>query len=152
MENKKNIIIIHYHQQRSRRLRKTNSIQIKPPNRLSNRNSRFIIFKVREYWSGSYKTVQKTSKNKKRQKHCIPSNALFNCSASSEGEGTEEETLRVAIFALQVLLLLSHLSLVFFFFFFCRELKADRWSIYKGENVKGFRTLRAMCPYIYLLG
>lgn len=27
----------------------------------------------------------------------VPSKALLNCSASSEGEGTEEETLRVAI-------------------------------------------------------
>lgn len=41
--------------------------------------------------------------NNKRRNIKLPSKAVLNCSASSDGEGTEEETLRVAIFALQVL-------------------------------------------------
>lgn len=44
-------------------------------------------------------TRESTDQQQKReQKQKLPSKADFNCSASSDGEGTEDETLRVAIF------------------------------------------------------
>lgn len=93
-----------------------------------------ITFTKSGYWSCKQEGNKNRERNKKNHETIIPSKAVLNCSASSEGAGTESETLRVAIFLLLLV------------FCVCWESKPTQDWLIKGK-AKRFRTRRGLSVY-----